>query len=129
MQSAEPLLYLRESVGQPLHLGGRLGGVTLRVGSAALRVALPRACLKLRLARSFGLRRGGEECGFRGRELGQGALELLCRAGVACRRVAHLLLEALELGPALQRSASVTPAPPAPSTSPAVQEHGAVRPA
>src|SRR5437879_6135750 len=118
VQSAQPLLHLREPAGQPLHLGGGLGGLTLRVGGAALRVALLRARLQLRLARPLGLRRRGEERGFRGRELGQGALELLHSAGLARLSVAHLLLETLELGPALQRPAPVTTAPPPPPPTP-----------
>src|SRR5207247_645951 len=57
--------------------------------------------------------------GLRGRELGQRALELLRGAGLAGPSVVHLLLETLQLGPALQR----------PAAAPAIQEHGAVRPA
>ena len=119
VQSAEPLLYLGEPLGQPLYQGAGLGGLALRVGGAALRVALLRARLELHLARPLGPRRRGEERGLRARELGQSALELLRGAGLAGPSVVHLLLETLELGPALQR----------PAAAPAIQEHGAVRPA
>src|SRR2546427_6614575 len=73
-----------------------------RVGGAALRVALLRARLELRLARPLGTRRRGEERGLRGRELGESALELLRGAGLAGPSVVHLLLETLQLGPALR---------------------------
>src|SRR2546422_171831 len=119
VQSPEPLLYLGEPLGQPLYQGAGLGGLALRVGGAALRVALLRARLELHLARPLGPRRRGEERGLRARELGQSALELLRGAGLAGPSVVHLLLETLELGPALQR----------PAAAPAIQEHGAVRPA
>src|SRR5712692_1203306 len=116
VQRRQSCLDLRQALRQPVHLGGRVGGLPLRMRRGALGVAPRRTRLELLRARPLRGLAGGGEGGLRSGELGERALQCRRRGAARRFRVAHLLPECFELRAPLQRSARRPPG----------QEHGAV---
>jgi len=113
----EPLLDLLQPSRQPAHLGGGVGGFAARVRRGALGLPLQAAGLQLLLPCPLGCLAGHVERRFRCGELGQRPVERGGGAAARGFRLAHFVLERVELGVPLQWSSRGRAA---------VQEHGAV---
>src|SRR5205807_2074781 len=124
VQGGEPGLHFRQARRQALDLGGRVRRLALRVGGGALGVAFRRGRFELLVAGLLRRLGGRREGGFRRGELGERALQR-GRGGPAGRfGVRDFLGQRIEIGPSLQRSASLRP----PRRRATRQEHGPVGP-
>src|SRR5437867_7404968 len=120
VQRTEARRDLREPLGQPLDLCGRLFGLAAGVDHPAIRFSLFGARLQLGAPRLFRLVTRGGQRGFSRRQLLDRRLFGPPRAIEILRGFAYFLLQSLQLRASLERSRR---------WSRAVEEHGAVGPA